>query len=461
MKADFPLIYETAYRDPLQIFYSFYSQQGALFLDSSQYHEQLGRYSFIAIDPFQIINSKNDGNPLVNLQKTLAQYSLARVNNMPPFQGGICGYFSYDLYHYLENITDNRSDDTHFPDMVIGLYDLVIAFDHYLCKAWIFSSGYPEQQPAKRLLRAQERYRWLVQLLEKVPEIPPLSNDVCNPEEIVSNFDQASYEQAVAHAVDYIYAGDIFEVNISQRFSAPLPENVSAFQLYCRLRKLNKAPFSSYLNFEDTIIASSSPERFLRLDRQRIETRPIKGTCKRGATQQEDVALAKELMASEKDRAENIMIVDLMRNDLSRVSKAHTVKVEQLCQLESYATVHHLVSVITAELEAQYNAIDLLKAAFPGGSVTGAPKVRAMEIITEIEPHRRGPYCGCIGYMGFNGDMDTAITIRTYAIKNDTVYFQAGGAITADSKPSIEYQETLNKAWALQQALMTYDINNR
>jgi para-aminobenzoate synthetase component 1 len=261
---------------------------------------------------------------------------------------------------------------------------------------------------------------------------------------------------------DYILAGDIFEANISQRFSADLLDR--PFDLYRRLREINPATFSAYLAFDDTILASASPERFLKLTHGQVETRPIKGTRPRGKTAQEDQAFANELMKSEKDHAENVMIVDLLRNDLSRVCEDHSVQVPQLCGLESYPAVHHLVSVVTGKLTSKLTAVDLLRATFPGGSITGAPKIRAMEIIAEIEPTRRGPYCGSIGYIGFNGDMDTSIAIRTYAIKNNKVTFQAGGAVVVDSDPVDEYEETLTKARALKKALIEeeeYDLTYR
>jgi para-aminobenzoate synthetase component I len=257
----------------------------------------------------------------------------------------------------------------------------------------------------------------------------------------------------VARVVEYILAGDIFQANISQRFWGELPEGVDALALYRRLRRRNPAQFAALLDYGDITIASASPERFLSLDDGLVETRPIKGTRPRGDTPEEDARLAAELLGSEKDRAENVMIVDLLRNDLSRVCRDHSVLTPEICVLESYATVHHLVSTITGRLLPDSDAVDLLRATFPGGSITGAPKFRAMEIIAEIEPTRRGPYCGAIGWLGFDGSMDTSITIRTYCMKGRTVTFQAGGGITADSDPAAEYEETLAKARALVAAL--------
>jgi para-aminobenzoate synthetase component I len=270
---------------------------------------------------------------------------------------------------------------------------------------------------------------------------------------ILSNFTRAAYEVAVARVIEYILAGDIFQANISQRFRAELPDGADALALYRRLRRRNPAPFAALLDYGDVAIVSASPERFLSFHDGLVETRPIKGTRPRGATPEEDARLAAELLGSEKDRAENVMIVDLLRNDLSRVCRDHSVLTPEICTLESYATVHHLVSTVTGRLQPDVDSVDLLRATFPGGSITGAPKFRAMEIIAELEPTRRGPYCGAIGWLGFDGSMDTSITIRTYCLKGRTVTFQAGGGITADSDPAAEYEETLAKARALVAAL--------
>jgi para-aminobenzoate synthetase component 1 len=282
---------------------------------------------------------------------------------------------------------------------------------------------------------------------------PPPPSPPAAPLEVASNFSRSDYEAMVRRVVDYILAGDIFQANLSQRFRAPLPEGMTPFGLYCRLRRLNPAPFAAFLKFDDVEIASASPERFLSLRGNRVETCPIKGTRPRGCTPTEDRILADELLDSEKDRAENVMIVDLLRNDLSRVCRDGSVEVPRLCGLESFATVHHLVSTVLGELRPGMTAVDLLAACFPGGSITGAPKIRAMEIIAGLEPTRRGPYCGSIGYIGFDGSMDTSIVIRTYAMRNGQVTFQAGGGIVADSEPAAEYAETLAKAQALIAAL--------
>ena len=395
--------------------------------------DQCGRYSFIAIDPFLVFISKNScEDPFQLLRDQLAQFPLCFYPELPPFQGGAAGFFAYDLLHHLETVSRTK-DNLGFPDLAMGFYDLVIGFDCLIKKAWVFSSGYPQQNQLQREKRAKQRLNWIIKLLSNIAELSPIHFTTYNEADIQATFSKKTYKAAVQKVKDYILAGDIFEANISQRFSVNLTSNGAAFELYRRLRLINPAPFSAYLNIGGAIIISASPERFLKLTGRFIETRPIKGTRPRGETKSEDDLLLHELLRSEKDRAENVMIVDLLRNDLSRVCENHSVKVPQLCGLESYASVHHLVSVVTGSLQEKYNAIDLLRAAFPGGSITGAPKVRAMEIINEIEPTTRGPYCGSIGYIGFNGDMDCSIVIRTFAIKNNILTFQTGGAATVYS----------------------------
>ena len=459
----YPVRYEIPYQNPIFFLSLTAKYPGTVLLDSTSVIPHCGRYSFIAIDPFQILSSKGDqielkgkkwiGDPFQVLQQELSKFPLSCHEMEIPFQGGAAGYFGYDLYQHLEKIDAKQHDDMQFPDMVVGFYDLVVAFDHIKKQAWIFSSGFPLTEEIARKKHAEERCQWLVSEFTKMTALPALSMSVIKNEMIESNFTREKYIEAVETVKEYILAGDIFEANISQRFSTLLPSSISTLDLYRRLCMFNPAPFSAYLVFDGVTVISASPERFLKLTNGRVETRPIKGTRRRDKNAIEDSRLAQELLASEKDYAENIMIVDLLRNDLSRVCRDFSVKVPELCSLESYATVHHLVSVVIGELRESFNAIDLLRATFPGGSVTGAPKIRAMEIIAEIEPTQRGPYCGSVGYIGFNGDMDLSITIRTFCVKNQTVTFQAGGAIVVDSNPLSEYEETLTKANALRRTL--------
>jgi para-aminobenzoate synthetase component 1 len=451
-----PIVREIEFVDPLSAFSVFADEPYAALLDAPPGSSDMARHAIIAARPFLTLTAKDGevcvdgacamGDPFDVLEELLARYPVATVAGLPPFQGGALGYFGYDLCHYLEDLPGPAGDDMAFPDMMAGLYDAVAVFDIAARRAWVVSSGWPEVDADARARRAAERADALSEILAaaEAPAPPVLPDTI----ELVSNFTRGAYEAAVARVVDYIWAGDVFQVNLSQRFRAELPADFDRFGFYRRLRAANPAPFAAYLGFGDVTIASSSPERFVKIDGDAVETRPIKGTRPRGATPEADAALAKQLTESEKDLSENVMIVDLLRNDLSRVCRDHTVEVPELCALESYATVHHLVSTVTGRLEDGKGPVDLLRAAFPGGSITGAPKVRAMEIIAELEPTRRGPYCGAIGYIGFDGAMDTSIAIRVVAFKDDAAVFQVGGGIVADSEPAAEYDETIDKARA-------------
>jgi para-aminobenzoate synthetase component 1 len=386
------------------------------------------------------------------MAERLAAFPMTHRDGLPPFQTGAVGFLSYDLCHHLERLPRPRDDDMRFADLALGFYDVIAAWDHRERRAFVLSSGWPEPEEGMRRKRALARAEWLAARLSGAPAEPIPATRHPAPE-IRSNFERAEYERAVRRVIDYILAGDIFQANMTQRFRCRMPEGLEPFALHRRLMAINPAPFAAYLNFRDTVIASASPERFLSLRNGWVETRPIKGTRPRGKTQEEDERLAAELLASEKDNAENVMIVDLLRNDLSRVCRDGSVAVPELCVLEAYATVFHLVSTVVGEMRSGLGAVDLLRACFPGGSITGAPKIRAMEIIAELEPTPRGPYCGSIGWFGFDGGMDTSIVIRTYAIKDGWVTFQAGGGIVADSDPVAEYEESLAKARALIRAL--------
>ncbi|HXV24910.1 MAG TPA: aminodeoxychorismate synthase component I [Alphaproteobacteria bacterium] len=447
---------------PLSHLARFSQEPYAALLDSAKVADRFGRYSFLAVDPFSVLEAKNgrvtidgrsfEGDPFAVLAERLSAYPLTHRAGLPPFQTGAVGFLSYDLCHHLERLPRPRADDMRFPDLALGFYDVIAAWDHRDRRAFVLSSGWPERTPASRRRRAMARAQWLAeQLTGALPELSPLARHAAP--EIESNFERSDYEAAVGRVIDYILAGDIFQANLTQRFRCRIPDGLDPFSLHRRLMAVNPAPFSAYLNFGGTVIASASPERFLALRNGWVETRPIKGTRPRGKTPEEDERLAAELLASEKDNAENVMIVDLLRNDLSRVCRDGSVAVPELCVLESYATVFHLVSTVVGELRPGLGAVDLLRAAFPGGSITGAPKIRAMEIIAELEPTQRGPYCGSIGWFGFDGGMDTSIVIRTYAIKDGWVTFQAGGGIVADSDPVAEYEESLAKARALMAAL--------
>jgi para-aminobenzoate synthetase component 1 len=462
-----------------------------LFLDSAARGTRLGRYSFVTADPIAVVRSKGarterldlpggdrrlvTGDALDAVQALLTPHASEPLAGLPPFQGGAAGYLAYDWGRVLERLPAPRHDDLALSDVVLGVYDWVLAWDHDESHAWLVSTGLPETSPAGRVRRAAARAATVTDRLRSngrsrsaptamaapwsAPVAPapsyPVEGGWWNPGlALRSSFTHAGYLEAVARVREYIFAGDIFQSNLSQRFEAPLIE--PPWELYRRLRTRNAAPFAAFLDFPDAVVLSASPERFLRVDvGGHVETRPIKGTRPRGVGPEHDGALGLALSESEKDRAENLMIVDLMRNDLSRVCAPGTVRVPELFALERFATVHHLVSTVVGQLAPGMNALDLLRAAFPGGSITGAPKVRAMEIIAELEASQRGVYCGAIGYWSVTGALDSSIAIRTAVATADRIYFSAGGGIVADSDPEQEYRETLDKARGLIDALAT------
>ena len=472
--------------DPADVSALFLDLPYLLFLDSAATQHADGHYSFLAADPVQVVRSKGPaterwggdsggwtsvpGDALAVARALLPREPVEPVSGLPPFQGGIAGYLGYDWSAVLERLPRPRYDDLNIPDVVLGLYDWVIAWDHRIGTAWLISTGLPAEGGARQR-RARERMDQVMERLggrqrRTAAESAPLPSRPGAPSYPVSGIDGAAdiglrstfthrgYVDAVNRVKDYIVAGDIFQANLSQRFQSGWTQ--PPFELYRRLRRRNPAPFAAYLGYGELTVLSASPERFLRLheDRRHIETRPIKGTRPRGLGPMHDAALGRALAESEKDQAENVMIVDLLRNDLSRVCRPGTVRVPELFALEHHPTVHHLVSTVVGEIEPGAGAVDLIRAAFPGGSITGAPKVRAMEIIAELEPTQRGVYCGSIGYVSATGAMDTSIVIRTYLALRGQVYFQAGGGIVADSDAELEYRETLDKAKALIETLV-------
>ncbi len=458
--------------DPAACCDRFAGEPYRLLLDSASRDARLGRHSFLCADPVALVRSRGDANALDRIRTTLSGHQRNPIAGLPPFQGGAAGYIAYDWGLALERLPAPRYDDLGLDDVVLGIYDWTIAWDHQENRAWLLSTGIPETAPESQERRARARAAWVRERLDTagLPSARPALQADSRPDfaagrpgvdhapsfpvdggwwdrrlEIRSSFTRPDYLRAVQRVIDYIYAGDIFQANFSQRFEAPLTE--SPWRLYQRLRTRNAAPFAAYMDLPDATILSASPERFLRIDPAgRVETRPIKGTSPRGLGPEHDAALGHALTESEKDRAENLMIVDLMRNDLSRVCAPGTVRVPELFALERYATVHHLVSTVIGQLAPDTDALDVVRAAFPGGSITGAPKLRAMEIIAELEPSRRGVYCGSMGYWSVSGDLDTSIAIRTVVARHGRVYFSAGGGIVADSRPEQEYRETLDKA---------------
>ena len=458
--------------DSAEYFRRLYHQPYCIFLDSRMQHDEVARYSFLAVDPFEVIRCAADGqDSLTHLATRLDRFPVANLPNLPPFQGGAAGLFSYDLGRSLERVPRPKYEEFLVPGLAIGLYDIVLAFDHLQDRAWIISQGLPEPPGLRRRRRAERRLRWFKETLNRSASTArqgsshtdvnradklPLHRlarqyPVDEVADLTSNFNPDQYQRAVQRVIDYIHAGDVFQVNLSQRLLYPAKDE--PIDLYFRLRERNPAPFAGYFDIGSLQIISASPERFLSVRDRRVEARPIKGTRQRTARPEADLFAATELQESEKDRAENVMIVDLMRNDLARVAEPDSVRVTQLCQLESYQYVQHLVSAVEGQLDSAHQPLEVVQAAFPGGSITGAPKIRAMEIIAELEPTARGAYCGSLGYVGFNGSLDLSILIRTITCTQGWWQLPVGGGVVAASVPRHEYEETWHKALGMVRAL--------
>jgi len=434
-----------------EIYTIFRNEDNSFILDSAMDPKKLGRYSFIGFNPFKIIKYKNTKeNPLDNLRKELNKYKVENNTHLP-FIGGAVGYLSYDLGNYIEHLPRTAKDDTNVYDLYFGLYNLVIVIDHLENKTYIATPNLNIKKEEKLIIDIENKIKKAE--INGIEEICYEEKKV-EPIKLNSNFTKANFENSVRKVQDYIRQGDIYQANLTQRFNGKT--TLSSYELYRDLRKVSPAPFGALLNFEHSKILSNSPERFIKCIDNRIETRPIKGTRPRGKTIEEDLRLQDELRNSEKDRAELLMIVDLERNDIGRVSKIGSVKVPELFVIEPYANVNHLVATVEGRLKDNLDCIDVIKATFPGGSITGTPKIRAMEIIDELEPTQRNVYTGSIGYIGFNGDMDLNIAIRTIIKQGENVYFQVGGGMTWDSNPEDEYQETLDKAKSIMKALRGY-----
>lgn len=459
--------------DVESVFLQLSKQPHCLFLDSAKQQDELGRYSFITADPFDYLEiASHTENEIDGLQQhwnmLLQDLEIQTIDELPPFQGGVAGMFSYDLGASLENIPRPRCNEFQIPSLAVGFYDTVVAFDHHQNRAWIISQGLPERDPAARTARAGARIaqfrNWITEQSPRTQQLPvegidetilaaqfPVSAKGVEDGRLTSNMSAEEYLETVQKTVDYIHAGDIFQVNLSQRLL--YRATTDTVSLYQRLRQRNPATFAGYFAMNEFEIASASPERFLQVSQGVVEARPIKGTRARIAMPEADLYAAADLQQSEKDRSENVMIVDLLRNDISRVCDPDSVFVTDLCRLEVYETVQHLVSVVQGRLRSDANVFDLLRATFPGGSITGAPKVRAMELIAELEPTARGAYCGSLGYIGFNGDMDFSILIRTITAGKGWWQFPVGGGIVAQSNPQREYVETWEKAVGMLRAL--------
>lgn len=443
---------------------------GCVWLDSGIRGGSQARYSYLAADPFCTVRADSISSDVLHQIARMAfQFYQPKIMDLPPMQGGWMGWLGYELGRYFEMVPAAAHNEFNLPLAALGLYDTVLSWDHATGEGWIVSQGWPVSDSLGRSRRAYRRLQYFYDCLEAEPRVAAqrkttayrVPRSMLAPQHPTrwssawtSTFSSAQFREAVARCVEYIHAGDIFQVNLAQR----LIRNsfCGSEQLYLHLRQQNPAPFAGYADFGRTQVISCSPERFVQVQDRMIETRPIKGTRPRLSDPVADAGMAQLLESSLKDRSENVMIVDLLRNDLSRVAEPNSVKVTQLCGLEQYAFVWHLVSAINARLAIGKTAIDVIAAAFPGGSITGAPKIRAMEIIAELEPTVRGPYCGSMGYLSFAGDMDTNILIRTITACDGWWQVPVGGGIVADSDPKFEEQETWHKAEGILRAIDSF-----
>src|SRR4051794_12610821 len=434
------------------------------FLLESAEQGQVGRYSFVGIRPRSVLRwsdgklTEDGGDPVEEpdpyaaVAERLAAYRPAPVEGLPPFAGGAVGFFGYDLVRTVEPLGPANPDPLGLPDMALMVTDVLLVFDHLRHELTIMSCAFAAEdaeidtayeRAAAAIADVRERLRGAV----PAPESPALAD----PPRFESNMAREEFEAAVARIVEYVHAGDAFQVVPSQRFSAPAP--VEAFSVYRGLRAVNPSPYMYFLEFGDFQIAGASPEPLVKVSDGKVETRPIAGTSPRGGSEEEDRRLAERLINDPKERAEHVMLVDLGRNDLGRVCEYGSVSVDELMVVETYSHVLHIVSQVSGRLREGISAMDVLRAALPAGTLSGAPKVRAMQIIDELEPHKRGSYGGAIGYLSWNGDLDTAIHIRTVVVKDGQLHVQAGGGTVADAKPAYEYNESVNKAKAIFRAV--------
>jgi anthranilate/para-aminobenzoate synthase component I len=461
------------------------SRGHAVLLESARVNERTGRYSFVTAEPYLIFRSKEDNvelslpatptgkfgrratvnkKPLLKLRELLANYRTERIEGLPPFTGGAVGFFSYDFVRQFEAVPQQAKRDLDIPEAYFVFVDLVVAFDHILNRSWVIvNPGAREQEMG---FRRPDPDQWerlydeavarlsaaCAQLRSSAVPDPPASAGTGNGQvRLEPNLSRRDFESMVLRCKEYIAAGDIYQANISQRFTAAIGER-DPLRLYQVLREINPSPFAAFLDFEGLQLVSSSPERLVRLVRGLADTRPIAGTRRRGSDSAETRGLSAELLTNEKERAEHIMLLDLERSDLGRVCDYGSVVVDELMVVEDYSHVIHIVSNVRGTLSPGKDGCDLIRAVFPGGTITGVPKVRCMEIIDELEPVARGPYTGSIGYLANTGDLDLNIIIRTVVIKDQLAYVQVGAGIVADSAPQREYDETLEKAEALKSA---------
>ncbi|MBU1147639.1 MAG: anthranilate synthase component I [Candidatus Omnitrophica bacterium] len=454
-KANVIPVYREILADLLTPVSAFVKMKGdySYLLESVEGEEKIARFSFIGIEPSIIFKSSN--SPLKEIAEIMSAFKPADVKGLPRFSGGLVGYMGYDTVRFFEKLPDRNPDDLNVPGAIFVMADSHIIFDHSTHKIKVVVNVYPEGQGTRD--KGQGDYDNAVKKIDKIirklnkPLKKTKKRKIKVAHKIESNFTKKGFEDVVRKAKKYITSGDIIQAVLSQRFRTTL--NCDPLDVYRELRSLNPSSYMYYLNFGDVKMIGASPEVLVRCENGIVETRPIAGTRPRGKDEEEDARLEKELLQDAKERAEHVMLVDLGRNDIGRVCEAGSVKVSEFMFVEKYSHVMHIVSNCVGKLAKGKNAYDVLKAAFPAGTVSGAPKIRAMEIIDELENSRRGPYAGAVGYFSFNGNMDTCINIRTILVKGKNAFIQAGAGIVADSVPSREYQETVNKAKAMVKAI--------
>jgi len=455
---------------PVSAFQKIDDGRHSFLLESVEGGEKWGRYSFLGSRPSVVVRSFDrkveiirkgdvemhlfDRDPLESIKKILSAYKPVPDPELPRFYGGAVGYMGYDVVRFFEELPDRDKSGLDLPDIFFMLTDTLVIFDNITHMIKVVSNAHIEGKSVTAAYKeATNKIDALVKKLKTGVrrQKSGVGRKTRKEPKLTSNFTQPEYEQAVLKAKEYIKAGDIFQVVPSQRFHTTI--SAEPFEVYRALRLINPSPYMYFLRCGDATIVGASPEVMVRLEGDRIELRPIAGTRRRGATEEEDRALEQDLLADPKERAEHIMLVDLGRNDVGRVSEPGSVNVSELMVIERYSHVMHIVSNVRGKLSRGNDSYDVIRACFPAGTVSGAPKIRAMEIIEELEPTRRGPYAGAVGYFGFSGNMDTCITIRTLVIKEGVAYIQAGGGVVADSDPVAEYQETVNKAKAMMRAV--------
>jgi anthranilate synthase component 1 len=477
LAAQYPLVpvYRRLLSDaltPVSAFHALDRGGSACLFESVIGGEKVGRYSFLAVDPFLSITARGKHvtvtsepqqqeefdceDPLDELRRRLAPFRAVHLPGMPPFIGGAIGYAGYDVVRYVENLPDAPADDRNLPDLSFGLYDRMVVFDNVSKAMYVIAMARLDLaggDAQRAYADAQRRVDELVNRLSAPSPLPPA--DIASTGEpklaFRSNFRREDFENAVRKCVEYIRAGDIFQVVISQRLEVDLASD--PFEVYRTLRVVNPSPFMFFVRTPEVTLVGSSPEIMCRVVDGKVTVRPLAGTRRRGATEEEDRKLGEELLADPKERAEHVMLVDLGRNDVGRVAQFGSVQLSDVMVIERYSHVMHITSNVTGTLRGDCDAFDALKACLPAGTVSGAPKVRAMQIIDELEPHRRGPYAGAVGYIDYSGNMDTCIALRTLVVHGNKAYIQAGAGIVADSDPASEYQETLNKAHGLLKAI--------